>query len=169
MIKLFESLFSLFKIDFYPEKYLTIFEDIYDTDVISNIPLLQDIIFKEEQKRNVGENDNKQASHTLMQVNHVLVQKLALHKIVHLAANSQEINKKALESIKFELNIVFSQLGESTGDEYIERQISINLPGGLPPIETKEFIIPKTGSFSSRLYMLLKLTIAVISQDTAHL
>ena len=50
MIKLFESLFSLFKIDFYPEKYLTIFEDIYDTDVISNIPLLQDIIFKEEQK-----------------------------------------------------------------------------------------------------------------------
>ena len=73
MIKLFESLFSLFKIDFYPEKYLTIFEDIYDTDVISNIPLLQDIIFKEEQKWNAGENDNKQASHTLMQVNHVLV------------------------------------------------------------------------------------------------
>ena len=57
--KLFESLFSLFKIEFYPEKYLTIFEDIYDTDVISNIPLLQDIIFKEEQKRNVEENDNK--------------------------------------------------------------------------------------------------------------
>ena len=71
--KLFESLFSLFKIEFYPEKYLTIFEDIYDTDVISNIPLLQDIIFKEEQKRNVEENDNKQASHTLMQVNSVLV------------------------------------------------------------------------------------------------
>ena len=57
--KLFESLFSLFKIDFYPEKYLTIFEDIIDTDVISNIPFLQDIIFKEEQKRNVDENDNK--------------------------------------------------------------------------------------------------------------
>ena len=71
--RLFESLFSLFKIEFYPEKYLTIFEDIYDTDVISNIPLLQDIIFKEEQKRNVEENDNKQASHTLMQVNSVLV------------------------------------------------------------------------------------------------
>ena len=63
-----------------------------------------------------------------MQVNHVLVQKLALHKIVHLAANSSEISKKALESIKLELKIVFSQLGESTGDEYIERPISIQLP-----------------------------------------
>ena len=46
--KLFESLFSLFKIEFYPEKYLSIFEDIFDTDVISNIIMLQDIIFKEE-------------------------------------------------------------------------------------------------------------------------
>ena len=31
---------SLFKIDFYPEKYLPIFEDIFDTDVISNILVL---------------------------------------------------------------------------------------------------------------------------------
>ena len=38
--KLFESLFSLFKIEFYPEKYLPIFEDIFDTDVISNILVL---------------------------------------------------------------------------------------------------------------------------------
>ena len=43
-----------------------------------------------------------------MQVNSVLVQKLALHKLVDLAANSSDINKKALESIKLELKIVFS-------------------------------------------------------------
>ena len=40
LTKLFESLFSLFKIEFYPEKYLSIFEDTFDTDVISNIILL---------------------------------------------------------------------------------------------------------------------------------
>lgn len=36
-------------------------------------------------------------------MNSVLVQKLALQKIVDLAANDQEINKKTIEAIKIEL------------------------------------------------------------------
>ena len=56
----------------------------------------------------------------------MLVQKLALHKIVHIAANDSEINKKTLEAIKIELKFsVFNQLGEATGDVYVERPVQI--------------------------------------------
>lgn len=46
-----DNLYRLFTIEFYPEKYIKFFEEMYDLDSITDIIALQGIICKFESKR----------------------------------------------------------------------------------------------------------------------
>lgn len=46
-----DCLFKLFKIDFYSEKFVKIFEEMFDLDSVIDILQLQEIVSKLEQKR----------------------------------------------------------------------------------------------------------------------
>jgi len=74
-----ESLFKLFKIDFYAEKYVRIFEEMFDLDSVLDIFQLQEIVNKLEQKRDEEQNLK---NNSIILVNKVLVQHFAIMHIV---------------------------------------------------------------------------------------
>jgi len=63
---------------------------------------------------------------------------------------------------------VFQQHGKPDGDLYVDQEVKIEMPHHLPPVKAIEYKC--TGViYSSRLYMLLRLAIAIISIDPSHL
>ena len=71
--ELFVSFYMLFKIDFFAEKYLSITEDIFDTDSILVIRSLVQIWHQEEIRRRTANQINRGASQVVSQVNKILV------------------------------------------------------------------------------------------------
>ena len=126
--ELFVSLYMLFKIEFFPEKYLAITEDIFDTESINVIRSLVQIWHQEEAKRKQI-NQGRLASHVVSQVNKILVQRQAFLNIVALAANDSEINKRCIDAICADLqHCVFSQHGKLEGDLYVYQEVTIEMP-----------------------------------------
>lgn len=167
--ELFVSLYMLFKIDFFPEKYLAITEDIFDTESILVIRSLVQIWHQESIKKAVtSHSHSKTVAQVFSQVNKILVQRLAFLNIVALADNDQDINKRCIDAICADLHVVFSQHGKLEGDVYVDQEVTIEMPHQLPAVTATEFKIAKD-TYSSRLYMLLKLAVAIISSEPTHL
>lgn len=115
------SLYMLFKIEFFPEKYLSITEDIFDTESILVIRSLVQIWYQEEMKKKKGVPQHKLSSPVVSQVNKILVQRQAFLNIVALAAKDADINKRCIDAICADLqHVVFAQHGRPEGDVYVD-------------------------------------------------
>ena len=71
--ELFISLYMLFKIEFFPEKYLSITEDTFDTESILVIRDLVQIWYQEETKKKKAIPAHKLSSMVTSQVNKIIV------------------------------------------------------------------------------------------------
>lgn len=68
-----EQLFILFKIEFYPDKYIKVFEEMFDLDSVTDILQLQEIVCNIEQRRDNNSTDETQKDAVIL-VNKVLTQ-----------------------------------------------------------------------------------------------
>ena len=99
----------------------------------------------------------------------ILVQRQALLTIVSLAARDPDINKRCIDAIVADLQHQFlKQHGKPEGDIYVDQEVKIEMPFKLEPVMATEFKCANS-VYSSRLYMYLKLAIALISSDPNHL
>ena len=106
--ELFVSLYMLFKIEFFPEKYLSITEDIFDTDSILVVRSLVQIWHQESIKKASPSSQLKITAGVVSQVNKILVQRQAFLNIVELAKHDTDINKRCIDAICADLHVVFS-------------------------------------------------------------
>ena len=73
-----DSFLRLFKLDFYPEKYVWVFEDHFELDDVQDLARLYDVVAKLEQKKVVAPEDQARAEAVTL-LNRVLTQQLAVN------------------------------------------------------------------------------------------
>ena len=81
-----------------------------------------------------------------------------------MVARDSDINKRCIDAIFADVQTVFSQHGKIDGDVYVDQEVKIEMPHQLPAVTVTEYKT-SNGIYSSRLYMLLKLYIAIVSSD----
>lgn len=100
----------------------------------------------------------------MQKVNMILVQRQAFLNIVGLVSRDPDIHKRCIDAICADLSqSVFKQHGRPEGDMYVEQEVTIDMPDDMSEVKAVDYKCAGV-VYDSRLYMLLKLAIAITTK-----
>lgn len=113
----FESLTECVTSKFYHEKHIQMYEEQFDLEKYDHLMQLQ-MLLMDQMKQTISEEDRR--SDALNQINRILVQRLAMQRLVQIAHMDQLIYEKCWQLIKRELDHQKTKCNLK-GDVYVER------------------------------------------------
>ena len=135
------------------------YEDQYDLEKWDHLQKLTEVLITSGR----GEPDQRKAD-AVLQVNKVLVQRLAMQRLVQLAHNDSSIFDGCFNAIKHEVEI-FKRQCNLKGDLYIEVERTVKNKDGSVQKVAEQILQSSANAFTSKLYQYLKLAICLLNRD----
>ena len=156
-----DTLLGLISSTEYQEKYLQIFEGLFDLDSISDIRTLQTIVQKIEFGKR-QEEEARQASISF--VNRAIIQKLVIGYVSHQAAKCPELFNFALKHA--ERVIQTNGLFACDATRYVDTTLTYENAETQQLLHFTEYKIHNSGLFNCQLYQWLKLILGLFAPSS---